>query len=372
MISAGEASGELYGALLSREAKKLWPDIRIFGIGGERMESEGVELIARNASVMGLPEAAKHLGGLWESYRKAKNAMIDERPDILVLIDYPDFNIPLARKAKEAGIPVLYYVSPQVWAWRSGRVKKIASLVNKIAVLFPFEVECYRSASVPCEFVGHPITETIEVDKTKEELKQDLGLDPARPVISLLPGSRPAEIQRHLPIVKEVAAMIHKELPEYQIVLPFAQGTALKEKIVDYIAVFRNRTREVIACSDASAVASGTATLETALIGTPMVVFYRTSFISYRIIKFMVKVKHICLVNLLSGKTVVRELIQREAGPENIFSELKRILNDLPYRENMIANLDNIREMMGGRKPSARVASIVGEIAEWNSTSARG
>lgn len=370
MISAGEASGELYGALLSREAKELWPDVRIFGIGGERMESEGVDLIARNSSVIGLTDAAKHLGGLWESYKKAKNAMSYERPDILVLIDYPDFNIPLARKAKAAGIPILYYVSPQVWAWRSGRVKKIASLVDKIAVLFPFEVECYRSASVPCEFVGHPITETIEVNKTKEELKQGLGLDPGRPVISLLPGSRPAEIQRHLPIVKEVAAIIHKELPGYQIVLPLAQGTVLNEEVVDYIAVFRNRTREVIACSDASAVASGTATLETALIGTPLVVFYRTSFISYRILKFMVKVKFVCLVNLLSGKMVVRELLQGEADPKKIFSELKRIINDLPYRENMIVNLDNIREMMGGKKPSARVASIVGEIAGWSSTSA--
>ncbi len=370
MISAGEASGELYGALLCREVKKLWPDAEIFGIGGPHMENEGVDLITRISSVIGLTEAARHLGVIWESYKKAKDALTIKRPDILVLIDYPDFNISLARKAKAEGIPVLYYVSPQVWAWRSGRIKKIAALVSKIAVLFPFEVEYYKATGVPCEFVGHPITETINIDKTKEEVKEDLGLDPGRPVISLLPGSRPAEIQRHLPIVMEVAARIHEDLPGFQIVLPLAQGTELKEEVMDYISVFRNRTREAVACSDAAAVASGTATLETALIGTPMVVFYRTSYISYRILKFLVKVKYICLANLLTGKMIVEELIQGDASPENIYSELKKILSDSSYRETMIANLNNIKELMGGRKPSARVASIVGEIAEWDSTQA--
>jgi lipid-A-disaccharide synthase len=365
MISAGEASGELYGALLCREVKKLWPGVEIFGIGGSHMESEGVDLITGISSVIGLTEAARHLGVIWESYKKAKDALTIKRPDILVLID--DFNISLARKAKAEGIPVLYYVSPQVWAWRSGRIKKIASLVSKIAVLFPFEVDYYKATGVPCEFVGHPITETINIDKTNEELKEGLGLDPGRPVISLLPGSRPAEIQRHLPIIMEVAARIHEDLPGFQIVLPLAQGTELKEEVMDYISVFSNRTREAVACSDAAAVASGTATLETALIGTPMVVFYRTSFISYRILKFLVKVKYICLANLLTGKMVVEELIQSDARPENIYSELKRILSDSSYRETMIANLKNIREMMGGRKPSARVASIIGEIAEWDS-----
>ena len=370
MISAGEASGELYGALLCREAKKIWPDIQIFGIGGFRMESEGVNLITRISSVIGLTEAARHLGEIWKSYKKAKDALTVKKPDILVLIDYPDFNIALARKAKAEGIPILYYVSPQVWAWRSGRIKKIASLVSKIAVLFPFEVDYYRSSGVPCEFVGHPITETININKTDEELKKELGLDPGRPVISLLPGSRPAEIQRHLPIIKEVADRIHNDLPRFQIVLPLAVGTVLQEEVADYITVLRNRTREAVKCSEAAAVASGTATLETALIGTPMVVFYKTSFVSFRILKLLVKVKFVSLVNLLTGSMVVKELIQSDADAENIYAELKRILNDLPYRDTMIENLENIKEMMGGKRPSARVASIIGEIAEWNSTNA--
>jgi lipid-A-disaccharide synthase len=306
------------------------------------------------------------LGEIWISYKKAKDALTLRKPDILVLIDYPDFNITLASKAKAEGIPILYYVSPQVWAWRSGRVKKIAALVDKIAVLFPFEVEYYRSSGVPCEFVGHPITETININNTKEELKKELGLDPNRPVISLLPGSRPAEISRHLPIVKEVAAKVHNYLPEFQIVIPLAQGVELHEEIEPYISIFKKRTREVIACSEAAAVASGTATLETALIGTPMVVFYRTSFFTYHIVKRLVKIEFIALANLLSGKEVVRELIQGDAHPEKIFFELKRILDDLPYRNEIISNLEKVKEMMGGKNPSARVASIVGDIAGWS------
>ncbi len=366
MICAGEASGELYGAMLSREAKKIWPDVRIFGIGGFHMEKEGVELISRISSVIGFTEAVRHLGKLIRSYKTAKEALIHKKPDIVVLIDYPDFNIALAGKAKAAGIPVLYYVSPQVWAWRAGRVKKIASLVNKIAVLFPFEVEYYKNAGLPCEFVGHPVAEIANITKTKEELKEDLGLNPDRPVISLLPGSRPAEIQRHMPVVREVAAKIHSELPEFQILLPLARTTEPGEDLMDYVAVFRDRTREALACSEAAAVASGTATLETALAGTPMVVFYKASFFSFHLVRAMVKIKFVSLVNLLSGREVVRELLQNDAEPDRVFAELGRILNDRAYRDTMISNLEKIKEMMRGKRPSARVASIIGEIAGWS------
>ena len=192
MISAGEVSGELYGALLSRAVKNKWPDTEIIGLGGNRMKAEGIQIIAPISSVLGLTEAIKHCGEVIKNYKKAKEALVKQKPDILVVIDYPDFNLALAKKAKTAGIPVLYYVSPQVWAWRAGRVKKIASRVNKIAVLFPFEVDIYRNTGLPCEFVGHPIAETIDIGLTKEELKHKLGLDPNKAVIALLPGSRPA------------------------------------------------------------------------------------------------------------------------------------------------------------------------------------
>ncbi|MDH3259042.1 MAG: lipid-A-disaccharide synthase, partial [Deltaproteobacteria bacterium] len=281
MISAGEASGELYGALLSRELKSLWPDVEIFGIGGSRMAAEGVSIIAPIAHVIGILEAIKYIPEGKRTLNKAAHALHNQKPDLLVLIDYPDFNIALAKKAKAAGVPVLYYVSPQVWAWRGKRVYTIASLVKKIAVLFPFEVDCYKKTGLPCEFVGHPIIETIEHRQSKEQLKNSLGLDPQRGVLSLLPGSRPNEISRHQPVLREVAHKIHAAFPEMQIVVPLVSGSHLTENLPDYVNVIYDRTREAVACSEAAAVASGTATLEAALLGTPMVVFYRVSPLTF-------------------------------------------------------------------------------------------
>ena len=370
MISAGEPSGELYGALLSRELRKRWPDTEIFGIGGVRMEKEGVSLIAPISNVIGITEAFTHVWEIRKHFRSAKEAMIKKSPDILVLIDYPDFNLALAKKAKAMGIPILYYVSPQVWAWRRWRIKKISSLVNKIALILPFEAAYYRDTGLACEFVGHPLAETIGIEKSKEELKLMLGLDAERPVISLLPGSRPGEIQRHMPVIKDIAAKVNEEMPEFQIVIPLAPGTDVSEGIKDYIRVIKNSTKEVVACSEVSAVASGTATLEAALIGTPMVVFYRVSALTFFLAKLLVKVKYYSLVNLLSGKEVVLEFIQNEATADKIFPEIKQILNDTAYRYNMILNFNKIRELIGVKRASERTASIVGEIAGWNSTSA--
>ena len=370
MISAGEASGELYGALLSKEIKKRWPETEITGMGGNRMKDAGVTLIAPISSAIGLTEVIKHLREIRESFKKAKEALINKKPDLLVLIDYPDFNLALAKRAKSAGIPILYYVSPQVWAWRRGRVKKIASLVNKMAVLFPFEVDIYKNAGVPVEFVGHPVAETISIIPSKEELKQTLGLNPDKPVITLLPGSRPAEIKKHTPIIKKVAEMIHNGLPGFQIVVPLAPGSKLTEKMPDYITVFNNLTREAVACSDASAVASGTATLETALLGTPMVVFYKLSPLTFFLGKLLIKVNFISLVNILSGKKVAAELIQEKATAENIFLEIKKILMDNNYRQEMILNLNKIKAIMGEKTASMRTASIIGELAGWNNTNA--
>jgi len=369
MISAGEASGELYGAMLSREVKKLWPGTDIFGIGGSRMKNEGVNLIAPISQVVGIVEVIKHIPEVRNTFKKAAETLINKRPDVLVLIDYPDFNIALAKKAKAAGIPILYYVSPQVWAWRSGRVKKIAALVNKMAVLFPFEMDYYKDTGLPCEFVGHPIAEIIDIQETKKELKKNLGLNPDNGVITLLPGSRPNEISKHQTLIRELAEKIYHEFPDMQIVVPLAAGSNLTEELPDYVKIIRGRTTEAVACSEASAVASGTVTLETALAGTPMVVFYKVSPVSFSLAKLLVKVKFISLVNILSGKQVVVELLQKDANSCRIFSELKRILNDRPYRNEMISNLNEIWKIFQDKKPSARVAQIVGEIAGWKNAS---
>lgn len=366
MISAGETSGELYGAMLSRELKKLWPDVQIFGIGGSRMEAEGVTLIAPISHVLGLVEAIKHIWGARNILKKAGSLLINQKPDILVVIDYPDFNIALAKKAKAAGIPILYYVSPQVWAWRSGRVNKIASLVDKMAVLFPFEVDYYSKSGLPCEFVGHPIAETIDIKGSKEELKIKLGLDPEKKVVSLLPGSRPNELHKHQFIIMEVAAKINKIFPEMQIIVPLASITDFPATLPDYINVVHGQTTEALSCSEVAAVASGTATLETALIGIPMVVFYKISPVTFYLAKLLTKVRFVSLVNILSGKEVVQELLQNKANGDTIFLEIKKILNDGVYRNNMIVDLIKIRELMYGKKPSARVAYMVGEIAGWS------
>lgn len=365
MISAGETSGELYGAMLSRELKKTWPDVEISGIGGDRMKSEGVTLIAPVTHVLGIVEAVRHLNDIRKTLKKATQFLVEQKPDILVLIDYPDFNIALAQRAKDAGIPVLYYVSPQVWAWRGGRVKKIASLVDRMAVLFPFEVKYYERSGLPCEFVGHPITETIKYDRSKEELKKGLGLDPEREVLALLPGSRPNELKRHQPIIRELIDKIHTAYPEIQIVVPLVPGSHLTAKFPDDVRIVYGRTSETLACSEAAAVASGTATLETALMGTPMVVFYRVSPITYFLGRILTSVKCISLVNILSEKNVVLELLQKDANPDRIFSELKRLLKDGPYRSSIISSLNNIRDMLSNKKPSARVAAIIGQLAGW-------
>lgn len=365
MISAGEASGEMYGAMLSRELKARWQDIQIFGIGGSRMKAEGVVLIAPTTHVLGIAEVFYHILEIGKTFRKAKEALLTHRPDVLVLIDYPDFNIALARSAKAIGIPILYYVSPQIWAWRSGRVKKIASLVNRMAVLFPFEVEYYRKAGLQCEFVGHPVAENIEIRKTREQIKADLGLDPRNDVITLLPGSRPKEISRHQSVIKEIAEKVHAAFPEIQIVIPLASGTNLTVMMPEHVKIIFDRTVESIACSEASAVASGTATLETALIGVPMVVFYKISPLTYFIGKQLTKLRYIALVNILSGKEVVVELLQKDANADKIFAEIRRILVDKAYRDTIISNLNKIRDTLKDKKPSARVATLIGEIAGW-------
>lgn len=369
-ISAGEASGELYGALLSRAIRKRWPETEIMGIGGSRMKKEGVTLVASVSGSLGLVETVKHWGQLIKSYSKAKETLRERKPDIIVLIDFPDFNLALARKAKRAGIPVLYYVSPQVWAWRSGRVNKIAKLVNKMAVLFPFEADIYKNVNLECTFVGHPITETIDIGQTKEALKRSLGLDPARPVVSFLPGSRFSEIKRHEPIIRKTVGNLHSLYPEIQVVIPLLSGTAVKDVYPDYVTIVYDRTKEAVACSEAAAVASGTATLETALLKTPMVVFYRLSPLTFFLGRLLVKVRFISLVNLINKKEIVKEFIQNNATAENLSSELSKILDDQDYRKTMLSGLQRVRDIMGEKTASIQVAEIVGELAGWSSTAA--
>jgi lipid-A-disaccharide synthase len=417
MIITGESSGELYGSLLAQALKIKYPDVHILGVGGDRMSKSGVELISRISGAFGLIELLTALKDLKVTFKRTTEAIKKFMPHVLVLIDYPDFNIKVAEFAKTLGIKILYYVSPQVWAWRKGRVKKIAGLVDRMAVVLPFEAEIYRKAGVPCEFVGHPIVEEIETvlqstipllppftknppsppftkegkegitdsrltthdlsldtlsPKLRKFFKTFLGLDADLPLLSLLPGSRPHELKRLLPLMIEVVRQLKKEFSNYQFCIPLAPNTdegkyshyleALKQ---EGAVVKKGESIRALAASDMAVIASGTATLQAAFLEVPMVVVYRLSPSSYYLGRLLIDVKYISLVNILSGREVVPELIQQGASPEGIIKELKKIMIDMPYKEEMVKYYRLIKEPFLGLRASKRATEIIGEMAGW-------
>jgi lipid-A-disaccharide synthase len=384
MIIAGESSGELYGSLLAKALKNKWPGIQITGVGGSRMKESGVELISPISDAFGLVEAVSAFGKIKAAFRKSVEAMKKLRPAVLVLIDYPDFNLKLAEVAKGLGIKILYYVSPQVWAWRKGRVKKIAHLVDKMAVILPFEEKIYRDAGLPCEFVGHPVLEEIQSvlgtaesfsAERRSHFKVVLDFDPEKSLLSFLPGSRPSELKRHLPLIVKVIRQFKNDPAirsgkELQFCMPLASNTDMDvyaswfgELSREGVVIKKGDSVKVLAASDLAVVTSGTATLQTALLEVPMVVIYRLSPLTYQLGKRIVKVKYISLVNILSGKEVVTELIQDKANPEEIINELRKILFDAGHREKMLGDLRSVKDHFLGKDTSNRVASIVMEMA---------
>jgi lipid-A-disaccharide synthase len=386
MIVAGESSGELYGSLLAKALRKRWPDVNLIGVGGGRMKEAGVALVSHITDAFGLIEAVSSLKKIKMAFDSCIDAMQRSLPEVLVLIDYPDFNLKLAKTAKALGIKILYYVSPQVWAWRSGRVKKIGSLVDRMAVILPFEEKIYRNAGLTCEFVGHPILEEIEAilgpegptpfhSGRRTNRKSALGFDPDRPLLAILPGSRPSELNRHLPLMVNVIrqiigdAGILSEKP-LQICMPLAPNTD-EERYGNYlealkregVTVTKGETVKILAASDMALVTSGTATLQTAFLEIPMVVVYKLSPLTYQLGKRIIKVRHISLVNILSGREVVAELIQHRANPKEIINELKKIMSDGNYREAMLESCRRIKEPFTGKRASERVAEIIMEMA---------
>ncbi len=376
MIVAGETSGELYGGLLASSLKKRRPDIKIIGIGGERMQQAGVELISGISSAFGLAEAISSVRAIKRTFSKAVRALKMQKPDVLVLIDYPDFNLKLAREAQKNHVKVLYYVSPQVWAWRKKRVAKIAKLVDKMAVVLPFEEEIYKTVGLSCEFVGHPVYDEIKnLPAEKSALKSDLGLDKGKPLLSLLPGSRPHELQRLLPLMLEVVREFKKEHAHYQFCMPLAPNTDM-EKYSPILRLFeeegvtvnKGESLRTLAASDVAVIASGTATLQAALLGVPLVVVYKVSPLTYCIGRMIVKVKHISLVNILSGREVVKELFQKEATVGNIMHELGKILTSGSHKKSLMEAYSRIRDIYSSKNASSRVADMVEEMAGWKKT----
>ncbi len=366
MIVAGEASGDLHGGNLVQAMHKIDPEIRFYGVGGGNLKEAGAELIADAAdmAVVGLTEVVSKLGMILKVMAQLKASLKKDKPDLVILIDYPDFNLPIAKAAKKYGIKVFYYISPQVWAWRRGRIGKIKKVVDKMAVILPFEADLYREAGVDVTFVGHPLLDVVRTKYPRKEALRRFDLREDVTTVGILPGSRESEVIRLLPVMLGAAEIIEKEIGPVQFVLPLAAtlDIAFVSQIIARYSVpvrlIPNEVYDVIGCADIAMVASGTATLETALMETPMVIIYKVSAPSYYVGKMVINVDHIGLVNIIAGKTVVPELIQFEASPEKLAAEVMDILATKERMESIKGELKKIRHMLGSHGAAERVARM--------------
>ena len=370
MISCGEPSGDLYAGALAVEIRRRQPDAAIFGLGGQRMMAGGGELLAdyRGLSVTGIFEAIRVLPRSLAAFNRLVDAARTEKPNALVLIDFPDFNFRLAAAIKRLGVPVVYYISPQLWAWRQSRMKVMKRLVDRVLVIFPFEEKIYRDAGVPVQFVGHPLVDLARPQETREDFLRELGLDGTRPIVALLPGSRPNEVERLLPVISEAVAKITRELPEAQFVI--ARAPSLEDRIFSSVRwegarpiEVLARTDDVLAISDVAITASGTATVQAALHGRPMVVVYRLSPLTYKLGKPFLLVENVAMVNLIAGRRIVPELIQENCTAENIALETLKLLTNREWAEETRRALEDVRAKLGGPGASGRAAEAVLEVA---------
>jgi len=367
MIMSGEASGDLHGANLARELRKLDPSIALYGVGSKHMRDAGVQMFAdaSEISVVGAVEVLTHLSAILRVLNRLKNFLEQERPDLLVLIDFPDFNIRLGKAARKLGIPILYYISPQVWAWRKGRIKTIASLVKAMIVVFPFEVDIYKTAGVDVRYVGHPLTDVVQSPLSRIDARKQLGLDPQKKTVALLPGSRTKEITYLLPVMLAAGKILQKRFPDIQFALPIAPTLTedfirmFTDKCGVVVKLIDGRVYDVLRASDAAMVTSGTATLETGLMGVPMVIVYRLSSLSYHIGRMLVDVKHIGLVNIVAGEKIVPELVQHDATPEKIAGAMTEIMGNPEYYKQIQNKLAGVHAQLGETGASIRAASIV-------------
>ncbi len=366
LIVTGEASGDLHGAHLIRSVKTRMPQAQIFGVGGSHLAAEGVTLISSSdeLAVVGVTEVLKKLKTVYAVFRKLSRFLKDERPDLVILVDYPDFNLRLAKVAHKLGIRVVYYISPQVWAWRSSRVKLIQKIVTKMIVIFPFEQEFYRRHGVEVEWVGHPLVETVRSSLTKAEFCQQHALDSDRPILGLLPGSRESEIERLLPLMLDAAQRIRQQQPDAQFFLPVASSLAHSSSFAalpEWITPIHGQTYEAIAAADMVITASGTVTVETTLLETPMLITYIVAPLTFWIGSHFIRVPYIGMVNLIAGKEVAKEFIQKNATPDAVAQEALRLLRDAAAREEMRRELRAVRQKLGEPGATDRAAKVIAD-----------
>jgi len=373
MISCGEPSGDLYAGALAAEIRRREPDADIFGFGGPRLTAAGGRLIGnfQGISVTGLTEALRVLPRSFAMLRLLTAAARDERPDVFVAIDFPDFNFRLMAAVHRLGIPVVYYISPQLWAWRPGRMQTMKQYVARVLVIFPFEEELYRRAEIPVDFIGHPLVDLIRVRAPRAALLREHGLEPAAPTVALLPGSRPNELRRIVPGIAAALPLIASRVPGVQFVVAAAPNLpdTLFAPLISAgcgfgrTAMVHERTDDVLAASDVVITASGTATVQAALHERPMVVVYKLSPLTYRLGKPFVRVDTYAMANLVAGKRIVPELIQDEFTSARVADECVRLLTDEELRQRTRDELRRVGERLGGVGASGRAAEAVLAVA---------
>ena len=367
LMVAGEISGDLHGAHLMEAILRIDPEIQFFGVGGDRLEKTGMKILyhSQSLSVVGITEVLFKMGSIMKALRGLKQFLNQEKPDLAILIDFPDFNLRLAKIAHRRGIPVLYYISPQVWAWRPKRVHLIARCVKKMVVFFPFEIPFYEAVGVDVEWVGHPLLDIVRPTLPKEIAFEQFGLDPKRRTIALLPGSRIHEVKRLLPPLLSSAQLLQKEIPDLQFIIPLAPGipeailSPWMRNISVPVKVVKGWTYDAMNISELLITASGTATLEAAILGKPMIVVYRVSFLSYWVGRGLIQVDHIGLVNLVAEREIAPELIQNEVSPQRIADEALRIMRDPILQRRMTEAMAGVRQSLGEPGAAQRAASIV-------------
>lgn len=367
LVVCGEASGDAHAAELVAALKARRPELTFFGMGGSKLAAQGVELLygAHEINVMGIVEVLPKLPRILQVLKGLARAAAERRPACALLVDIPDFNLRLAARLKALGIPVAWYISPMVWAWRPGRVKVLKRLVDRMLCILPFEEDFYRGTGVRARYVGSPVAEQVPAPDSAEAFRRGLGLDEKRPTLALLPGSRMSEIRRILPTLVEAAKRLAAERPGLQVVVPVAP-TVPREEVASRFAgsgvepvLVEGRAPEVVGASDVAVVASGTASLEAGLMLRPVVVVYRVSLITYWVGRLLLRVAHVALVNLLAGRRVVPELLQGDMRPERIATEVQRLWEPGPAREQLVSGLQEVRMRLGGPGASERAAEEV-------------